>query len=241
MVFYICSSTGQGRTQVSDSIRTTAQPPRGAGRPSGCVRGPRGSSGGDSVVKIVGGPDVACGFAAAERPRVRGAAPRRARPEMVPQPSEKARFAPGNGAPIGLRGAPQDAPLPGVARTGAETGLAFAGAAHRPEMAPQRIEKTRFAPENGAPLDRRVYSGTDFGKEPRAAAGRARLIPNIVTRGRRSGRAAALCLHLGDQRVGNLEVGGDVLHVVIILEQADQAQDLFARLVVDRDRVLRSP
>ena len=152
MVFYICSSTGQGRTQVSNSIRTTAQPPRGAGRPSGCVRGPRGSSGGDSVVKIVGGPDVACGFAAAERPRVRGAAPRRARPEMVPQPSEKAQFAPGNGAPIGLRGAPQDAPLPGVARTGAETGLAFAGAAHRPEMAPQRIEKTRIRARKWRPL-----------------------------------------------------------------------------------------
>src|SRR5271166_788706 len=54
-------------------------------------------------------------------------------------------------------------------------------------------------------------------------------------------RRAALSLHPRDQCVGNLEVGGDVLDVVVVLELADQSQDLLARLVVDRNRVLRPP
>jgi hypothetical protein len=52
---------------------------------------------------------------------------------------------------------------------------------------------------------------------------------------------AALLLHFRHQRVGNLEVRGDVLHVVVVLQRADEAQDLLARLVVDGDRGLRPP
>jgi uncharacterized membrane protein len=47
--------------------------------------------------------------------------------------------------------------------------------------------------------------------------------------------------HLGDQRVRNLEIGINVLHVVVLVERVDEFQDLLALLVVDRDRVLRPP
>ena len=79
---------------------------------------------------------------------------------------------------------------------------------------------------------------------PRGFAGGAPRRPPLrsLTRGsveRR--RRAALALHLRHQRLGNLEVGGDVLNVVVVFERADETQDLFARLVVDGDRVLRPP
>src|SRR5271166_4970675 len=54
-------------------------------------------------------------------------------------------------------------------------------------------------------------------------------------------RRAALSLHLRDQCVGNLEVGGDVLDVVVVLELAEQSKQPLARLVVDRNSVLRPP
>src|SRR3954466_1642044 len=47
--------------------------------------------------------------------------------------------------------------------------------------------------------------------------------------------------HPADQRVRDLEVGIDVLHVVVLLEGLDQAQQLLALLVVDRHGVLRLP
>ena len=51
-------------------------------------------------------------------------------------------------------------------------------------------------------------------------------------RRRRSG------VHLGQQLVRHFGVEVDLLHVVVVLERADQLQDLLARLVVDRHRVL---
>ena len=47
--------------------------------------------------------------------------------------------------------------------------------------------------------------------------------------------------HLGDQRVRNLEVGVDVLDVVVLVQQVHQLQQLLAGVVVDGDRVLRLP
>src|SRR5713226_4120062 len=47
--------------------------------------------------------------------------------------------------------------------------------------------------------------------------------------------------HLGHQRVGDLEIGKNVLHVVAVLQRLDQAQQLFALLVVEPDRALRLP
>ena len=46
---------------------------------------------------------------------------------------------------------------------------------------------------------------------------------------------------LRHQRVGNLEIGIDVLHVVIVFEHADEAQNFFARFIVDADRIVRLP
>src|SRR6266849_1467668 len=46
---------------------------------------------------------------------------------------------------------------------------------------------------------------------------------------------------LGHQRVGDLEIGKNVLHVVAVLERLDQAQQFFALLVVEPDRALRLP
>src|SRR5437588_9742330 len=51
----------------------------------------------------------------------------------------------------------------------------------------------------------------------------------------------SLGAHLGDQRVGDLEIGIDVLDVVVVLQRSDQAQQLLALLVVDGNRVLRLP
>src|SRR5271163_2533432 len=48
-------------------------------------------------------------------------------------------------------------------------------------------------------------------------------------------------LELRDQRIGNLEIGGDVLHIVVFLERADQFQNLLARLVLYHHGILRPP
>ena len=47
--------------------------------------------------------------------------------------------------------------------------------------------------------------------------------------------------HLRHQRVRDLEIGVDVLHVVVFVQEVDQLEQLLAGLVVDRDRVLRLP
>ena len=49
---------------------------------------------------------------------------------------------------------------------------------------------------------------------------------------------ALMLLH---QRVRHLEIGVDVLHVVVLVERLDQLEQLLALLVVDRDGVLRLP
>ena len=103
----------------------------------------------DRDVEIVSEFDLARGFAAAEGPRVGRAARRRARPEMAPQLAEKAGFTPGNGTLFARAGRKTATCLRGRPRR-AESGLAFAGAARRLEMEPQHIEKTHFAPGNGA-------------------------------------------------------------------------------------------
>ena len=43
------------------------------------------------------------------------------------------------------------------------------------------------------------------------------------------------------QRVGDVEIRIDILHVVALVEQLDQLDDLFAGLVIKRNRVLRLP
>ena len=52
---------------------------------------------------------------------------------------------------------------------------------------------------------------------------------------------AALAGELRHQRVGNLKIGVDVLHVVILFEHSNEAQNLFARVVVDANRIMRLP
>jgi hypothetical protein len=47
--------------------------------------------------------------------------------------------------------------------------------------------------------------------------------------------------HPGHQRIRQLEIGIDVLHVVIVVEQVHQPEQLLAIVVVDRDIVLRPP
>ncbi len=62
------------------------------------------------------------------------------------------------------------------------------------------------------------------------------------------GRAAPIWIekrvsarHPLHQRIRDLEVREDILHVVMLVEQSQKLDDLFARLVVDADRVLRLP
>src|SRR5260370_29512010 len=50
-----------------------------------------------------------------------------------------------------------------------------------------------------------------------------------------------LCAEPLHQRVRYLEIGVDVLHVVVLVEGLDQLEEFLALLVVDGDRVLRLP
>src|SRR5258708_30423860 len=52
---------------------------------------------------------------------------------------------------------------------------------------------------------------------------------------------ANLRAQLLHQCVGDLEIGVDVLHVVVLAERLHQPQDLLALLVIDRDGALRLP
>ena len=52
---------------------------------------------------------------------------------------------------------------------------------------------------------------------------------------------AQLIRHLLHERVGQLEVAVDVLHVVMLLQRLHQPHELLAGLVVDGDRGLRLP
>src|ERR1700677_343473 len=61
------------------------------------------------------------------------------------------------------------------------------------------------------------------------------------TRRHRRERQTDLSSHPGDQRVGNLEIGIDILHVVVLVQQVDQLQQLLAGLVVHRHGILRLP
>src|SRR5580692_1729497 len=61
------------------------------------------------------------------------------------------------------------------------------------------------------------------------------------TRHRRAEHETDLPSHLGDQRVGDLEIGVDVLDVVVLVQQVDQLQQLLAGLVVHRHGILRFP
>src|SRR3979490_1431662 len=54
-------------------------------------------------------------------------------------------------------------------------------------------------------------------------------------------RTRELPAHLGDEGVRNLEIGVDVLHVVMLVQLVDQLQQPLAGFVVDRNRVLRLP
>jgi hypothetical protein len=47
--------------------------------------------------------------------------------------------------------------------------------------------------------------------------------------------------HLLDQRVGNLKIGIDILHVLAFIECFNELENLFAGLVVEHDGVLRLP
>src|SRR5256885_10303052 len=47
--------------------------------------------------------------------------------------------------------------------------------------------------------------------------------------------------HPGDQRVRNLEIGIDVLHVVVLIQEIDQLQQLLAGLVIHRQGIVRFP
>jgi hypothetical protein len=53
--------------------------------------------------------------------------------------------------------------------------------------------------------------------------------------------SARLGAQPADQRVGNLEIGIDVLDVVVLVERLNEFEEFFALLVVDRDRILRPP
>src|ERR1700743_2145422 len=53
--------------------------------------------------------------------------------------------------------------------------------------------------------------------------------------------APTLSAHPGDKRVGDLEIGVDVLHVVMFVEEIDQLDQLLAGFVVDGDGILRLP
>ncbi len=93
--------------------------------------------------------------ALAQSPFARGA-----RPEMAPQAIENPRFAPENGAPAPPRARSGDrgrrARNPRTRSGGRDEGKPAVRRAdrnaRRPQMAPQAIEKLRFAPENGAPF-----------------------------------------------------------------------------------------
>jgi hypothetical protein len=75
-----------------------------------------------------------------------------------------------------------------------------------------------------------------------AGGARGAVVAESDARDRKSAaRSAALAFHLLQQRLGKLEVRGDGLNVVVVFERPDEAQDLFARLVIDSDGVLRSP
>ena len=50
-----------------------------------------------------------------------------------------------------------------------------------------------------------------------------------------------LAPHLGHQRVGNLEIGVDVLHIVVLVQMINQFQQLLTGLVVHRHGVVRLP
>src|SRR5580692_10059843 len=54
-------------------------------------------------------------------------------------------------------------------------------------------------------------------------------------------RDTSLPTHLGDQCVGSLEIGVDILDVVMLVQQVDQLQQLLAGLVVHRHGILRLP
>src|ERR1700733_6211253 len=60
-------------------------------------------------------------------------------------------------------------------------------------------------------------------------------------RGHRESRGSGSRAHPADQRVGNFEIGIDVLHIVVLAERLDELEEFFALLVVDRDRILRPP
>ena len=44
-----------------------------------------------------------------------------------------------------------------------------------------------------------------------------------------------------DDGVGNLEIGVDLLHVIVVLERVEHAQQLLSRAIVELDTVLRLP
>ncbi len=52
---------------------------------------------------------------------------------------------------------------------------------------------------------------------------------------------ATLAAELGHQRVGNLEVRIDVLHIVVVFERIDEAENFLTCFVIDRDHILRFP
>src|ERR1700676_1897561 len=77
------------------------------------------------------------------------------------------------------------------------------------------------------------------GSMPRMRIGRAMPVVDNPGAGLRlAPTSRAQLLH---ERVGNLEIGIDVLHVVLLVEALDQLDDALALLVVDRHGVLRLP
>src|SRR5690606_22015193 len=65
--------------------------------------------------------------------------------------------------------------------------------------------------------------------------------PRVPTPGAQVKRKQRLRAELGDQRVGQLEIGVDVLNVVVLVQVVDQLEQLLAGVVINRDGVLGPP
>src|ERR1700692_2445519 len=183
-----------------------------------------------------------CGFAAYSEtviPNIAGASiatPRACPSFSVATPSLLTKVC-STAASAGLK-SPRTAARPSwLARRRLASGRPSGGSTEPQPMKISRLPSISITPQPGR---RRP------GSMPRMRTG-WRIGGDVLGQGERRSRACEIATdgqspaHLRHQRVGNLEIGVDVLDVVVLVQEVDQLEQLLAALVVDRHGVLRLP